>query len=159
VIDQLGLNEFTRIGLRAWYLFACNTKEEAEKWILDLGYYDVCAKSKTAFNGEVETTNFTMILSSHDRKFRIALNGVENQAQLNLGKEILSVRASSLPKDQREVLLKQMKVRHRMLVNPDFAAMIDVDAFQEDPISVDPSDFIKTSIEQVENGLSTQVKT
>jgi hypothetical protein len=158
VIDQLGLNDFARIGFRAWYLFSCNSKEEAERWILNLGYYNVGARSKIAFKGEVETTNFTMILASHDRKFRIALNSVENQAQLNLGKEILSVRASGLPKDQREVLLKQMKVRHRMLVNPEFAAMIDVDAFQEDPISVDPEDFIKTSIEQVENGLSTIVK-
>jgi hypothetical protein len=153
VIDQLGLNEFSRIGFRAWYLFGCSSKEESERWILELGYYNVCSKPNAAFNAEVETTNFTVILAGQDRKFRIALNGVENQAQLNLGQEILSVRASGLPKDQREVLLKQMKVRHRMLVNPDFAAMIDVDAFQEEPYSVDPADFIKTSLEQIQNGL------
>jgi hypothetical protein len=158
VIDHLGLSEFKRIGFRMWYLFACDSQEEAEKWILDLGFYDVTAKSSAAFNGEVEITNFTVVLACQDRKYRIALNSVENQAQLNLGKEILSVRASSLPKDQKEMLLKQMKVKHRMLVNPEFAAMIDVDASQEDPISVDPTDFIKTSIEQIERGLLTAVK-
>ena len=158
VIDQLGLKDFTRVGFRCWYLFPCESQEESERWILELGYYDVSSKPRAAFNGEVDITNFTVIVASEDRKFRLALNGVENQAQLNLGQEILSVRASSLSHDQKAVLLEQMKVRHRILVNPAFAAMIDVDAFQDAPLSVDPGDFIKTSVDKIEKGLTASVK-
>jgi hypothetical protein len=47
-----------------------------------------------------------------------------------------------------------MKAKSRMLANPSFAALIDVDAFQEDPLSVDPRDFIETSLLQAESRLT-----
>jgi hypothetical protein len=157
VIDQLGLDDFSRIGFRVWYLFNCRSKEEAEQWLQDLGFYSITEQTNEAFPGTLEATNFTAIIVGADRKFRIALNGVENQAQMDIGQEILNVRASSLSKDQKKVLQQQEKVKHRMLVNPSYAAMIDVDAFQEEPLSVDPKDFITTSLTQIKSGLS-QVK-
>jgi hypothetical protein len=58
------------------------------------------------------------------------------------------VRASSLSKDQNKFLQKQVQARSRMRANPEYAAMIDIDAFQEEPPSVDPRDFIETSAQQ-----------
>src|SRR5262249_21139803 len=140
VIDQLGLTEFDRIGFRIWYLFGCKSKEEAEKWILDLGYYSVSPRLCEVFEGEIETAGAIIILASADRKFRIALNAVENQAQIDIGQEVLTVRASMLHKDQDKFLRQQMQAKRRMLHNPGFGAMIDVDAFQEIPISLDVRD-------------------
>jgi hypothetical protein len=157
VIDQLGLKEFVRVGFRVWYLFACDTKEEAEKWIRNLGYYSIASDLNKAFDGAVEITNATVIIGATDRKFRIALNGVENQAQLDMGEEILNVRAANLSKDQDKLLKEQMRVKRRLTVNPGFAAMIDVDAFQDSPISIDPRDFIQTSIAKIEQALQVKM--
>ena len=39
VISQLGLNVFSRIGLRAWFVFANDSSEATEKWLNALGCY------------------------------------------------------------------------------------------------------------------------
>jgi len=157
VIDQLGINEFTRIGFRCWYLFGCKDSEEAETWLLDLGCYSISPKVAEAFGGSVKNTNFAAIIEGKDRDFRVTLNGVENLAHVDLGSEIMNIRTSMLSKDQGRILREQMKVRRRMLVNPGFAAAIDVDSFQDYPITVDPAEFIKTSILEIETGLNAAV--
>jgi hypothetical protein len=58
VIDQLGVNEFTRTGCRFWYLFACADLEEAERWILDLGFYSVPPTVCAAFKGQIKEYQF-----------------------------------------------------------------------------------------------------
>jgi hypothetical protein len=122
-----------------------------------LGYYSIASDLNKAFDGAVEITNATVIIGATDRKFRIALNGVENQAQLDMGEEILNVRAANLSKDQDKLLKEQMRVKRRLTVNPGFAAMIDVDAFQDSPISIDPRDFIQTSIAKIEQALQVKM--
>ena len=105
----------------------------------------------------MKNTNFAAIIEGKDRDFRVTLNGVENLAHVDLGSEIMNIRTSLLSKDQGRILREQMKVRRRMLVNPGFAAAIDVDSFQDYPITVDPAEFIKTSILEIETGLNAAV--
>jgi len=146
VADCLGLREFTRIGFRAWYIFGCSSSEDSEKWLLGLGCYQIGTNLRSAFdNAEVESGSLSVVIVGEDRKFRIAFNGVELQAQIDFGSGILSVRPRDLPTDQHRVLLEQERVRQRMRQMPEFAAMIDIDAFQEEPLVVAPKDFITTS--------------
>ena len=77
VIDQLGLKEFSRIGIRAWYLFRCQDKEESERWLKQLNLFSISDRLKEAFGGEVESAGMSAIIAGQDRKFRIALNGAE----------------------------------------------------------------------------------
>jgi hypothetical protein len=63
------------------------------------------------------------------------------------------MRASSLSKDQNKFLLKQLEAKRRLLASPGFAAMIDVDAYQEEPVTLDARDFVATTIEFVEQKL------
>ena len=77
VIDQLGLKEFNRIGLRAWYLFRCKDKEESERWLRTLDVFTVSDRLNEAFGGELESVMLSSIIAGSDRKFRIAFNGVE----------------------------------------------------------------------------------
>ena len=123
-----------------------------------LGYFDVGPKLKEAFPGEVKTSDVTFIIAGEDREFRVAINSVENKAQMNLGDEILGLRASVLSQEQNKFLLEQQKAKRRIMVNPSYAAMIDVDVFQEHPLSIDARDFITTSIGQVEKGLQHTIK-
>ncbi len=157
VFDQLGLKEFTRIGFRAWHLFGCQNREEAENWLHSLDCYSISPNLSSAFEGEIEATSVVVVITGTDRKFRIAFNAVESHVELDLGQEILRVQASSLSKDQDKFLRKQMETKRRMRANPEYAAMIDMDAFQETPISVDPRDFIETSVKQFSDLLGAAV--
>lgn len=151
VNERLSLKDFSRIGLRIWYLFPAITKEISEQWISQLlkemPIDDSIAK---AFGGIIEAKNYVIIISSNDRRFRISINGVERHAQADLGDSILNIRASTLSKDQNKFLMQQMKARKRIRMNPDFAAMIDVDSFVEMPKDVEAKDYITESLKQIE---------
>jgi len=148
VSDSLGLEEFTRIGFRAWYVFACSSREDAEQWLRDLGCYRVEPKLVSAFGSDIDSSSMSVVILGHDRKFRIALNGVEIQAQIDFGQGILSVSARSLSEDQKSFLIEQQRVKRRLRQSPEFAAMIDIDAFHEDPVTIEPKDFITSSFGQ-----------
>jgi hypothetical protein len=157
VNDHLGLKEFTRIGFRVWYLFSCEDKEEAESWLSYLGLYMAQESLISAFGGKKEALGVTVVVSGSDRKYRIAFNAVERRAEIDLGEAILTVQASKLSRDQQRVLQEKEKVKSRMRANPKFPAMIDIDAFQDEPLLVEPRDFIKTSHEEITNRLMAAI--
>jgi len=145
VIEQLGLNEFTRIGFRAWYLFGCDSRDDAEAWLRDLGCYSVSSQMINAFDGELDGVGVAVVIRATDRQFRVGFNGVERQALIDVGQGMLHVRPRDLSQGQRKAFLEQERTKARLRRNPEFAAMIDIDAFQEDPEEVDPRDFAETS--------------
>jgi hypothetical protein len=100
VQDHLGLKEFSRIGFRAWYLFGCRDKEEAENWLRGLPCFSLSPHLSAAFGGQFESAGIAAIIAGNDRKFRVAFNAIERHAQLDLGEGLLQVRASSLSKKQ-----------------------------------------------------------
>lgn len=154
VHEELELNQFVREGFRIWYLFGVTSKNEAEKWISDLGAFMTAPSVARAFDGELEAQGHVAVIRAPDRKFRIALNVVERMGHLDLGGEILKMQPHNLPRGQREAMLKQLKAKRRVLVNPEMAVMVDVDAYLEDPVDIDAADFISQSLEMIERQLS-----
>ncbi len=148
VIDQLGLKEFSRIGIRAWYLFRCQDKEESERWLKQLDLFTISNRLNEAFGAEVESAGVSVVVIGNDRKFRIALNGVEKGAQIDRGSEVVLISPRALSKDQDKVFKEQLRRKGSLRAMPTNAALVDIDAFQEDPISIDPRDFAKTSLDQ-----------
>ena len=67
---------------------------------------------------------------------------------LDLGSEILGVRTSGLSKDQDKVFKRQNRQPGRLFGQPQFASMIDIDCYQNDPDSIEPEDFVRTSLEE-----------
>ncbi len=153
VHEELELKYFIREGFRIWYLFGVSSESEAEKWISNLGTFSIAQSVAGAFDGELESQAHVAFIKGSDRKFRIAVNVVERIGQLDLGSEILKTQPRTLPKGQREALLKQLEAKRRVLANPGMAVMVDVDAFLDDPIDVDPADFIGQSLEMIERRL------
>jgi hypothetical protein len=155
VIDQLGLSEFSRIGLRAWYVFRCPSKEESESWLRNLGLYTVSPDLQSAFGAELESIGLAVVIKGDDRMFRVSFNGVEQVAQVDRGAEFIAVNPRQLSKDQDKILKKQVLQR-----SSQFAAMIDIDTYLDDPLGPDPRDFIETSLQLSLKGLksATQAK-
>jgi hypothetical protein len=148
VIDQLGIDDFERIGCRLWYIFPCDTQEESEAWLESLKCYSVNTKLIESFGGVNEAIGVSIIIAGGDRKYRIAFNGVQRAATVDLGKGVLNIRIKELSEDQKEFLKEQEKTRARIRRAPDFPAMIDIDAFVEDPESVSAVDFVRTTFDE-----------
>lgn len=147
ITDELTLNEFPRLGLRLLYYFPCSSKEESEKWLQGLGAFTVSPRVLEAFGGELDAAGMSLVVFGKDCRYRIALNGVETSAQLDMGPEILTVRASALKENQRKMLLDQLKEKRRRQVNSGYAVVVDVDAYLEEPPKPDPEDFARRIIQ------------
>ena len=153
VMESLDLKKFTRVGVRTWNIFPCTSELESKEWIQNLGLFIAPSNLLNAFNGTLDTVSITAVIKGEDRNFRIEIGAVERQAQFDAGQEILSIKASAQPKNQKDILVKQMKAKRRMFANPEFASLIDIDTFQEFPIIIKPRDFIESSIQKAEEGL------
>jgi hypothetical protein len=148
VMDQLGLDKFDRIGCRLWYVFPAESKEESEEWLQSLGCYSVSQTLIRAFGGAMEALGVAVVISSHDRKYRISFNGVERTATLDLGNAVLNIRIKDLPSGQQELLREQERTKARVRRTPDFPAMIDIDAYVENPEAPDAKAFVKSTYDE-----------
>jgi hypothetical protein len=142
VIDELGLTEFARIGLRAWYYFPCETKREADIWLKDLGVVAVAPDLVSTYGGDVESQSLAVVIAGQDHRVRIGFDTFEKSDQIAAGPETVNFKASKLAKGQKDFLRKQLKERRKSEINTKFAALIDFDSFHEDPFSIDQHDFI-----------------
>jgi hypothetical protein len=158
VITQLSLKEFERIGLRSWYIFPCTDKDEAEKWLTDLGAFQIAPELGAIFGGEIRDVAVATVVSGTDRDYRIGFNSVEKLALIDLGSEVMAVRTSALSRDQgRAFAHHQKREPNRVIAMPAFAAMIDIDAYQEAPKWPDPGDFVRTSLNEARRRLEDLV--
>lgn len=147
VVDQLGIgqDQFTRIGFRPWYMFPCQSREDSERWLLDLGCYQIHDSFSKAFQGAIDSVGVAVVITGDDRCYRIGFNGAERQAQVDLGEGILTVRPRSLHEDQDKFLRQQLAARRRVRQAPEFVAIIDIDAYQENPQVLDVRHFLDSS--------------
>lgn len=145
ITEQLGLTDFERIGFRAWFLFACESAREATTWLMGLKAFSLSEQFHSAFAGDLDFVSVAVVFRG-ETNYRVALNQVERAARVEVGQEILNVQASKLPKDQQRVFHEQLRVRKRLDQNPQFAALMDIDAFCDDPPLVAPREFIKKSM-------------
>lgn len=148
VIEQLGLKVFPRIGIRSWHLFPCQDQDEAESLLAGLGVYSVSPRIAETFGGRIESTGVSIVVAGDELNFRLGLNGVERAAMLDLGSEIMALRASSLSKGQDQAFRQKQKQSSRIYSQPQFAAMIDIDCYQNDPESIDPEDFVRNGLSE-----------
>jgi hypothetical protein len=78
-------------------------------------------------------------------RYRVELNAIEQQLRFGIDQESLKVPAHVLPNNQKQHLLRQMAVRKQLKANPEFAAVVDADMFQEFPLVVSPKNFITSA--------------
>jgi len=112
--EELGLQEFTRIGFRIWYLIGTESNMDSDKLISSLGILKIDDLIAEIFNGKIENRNFTIIFEGQDRKFRLSVNSVERKgASSYFDENVLKVHARQLPKNQKTHLMKQIKVKQK----------------------------------------------
>jgi hypothetical protein len=150
---ELDLREFRREGFRIWYLFATETEEASENWISSLKAFTIGPQVTAAFKGKLESQSHVLVVATENRKLRISINAVERTENLDLGVQQLNVIPRRLPKQQREAILDILRAKRRVLANPNYGVMVDIDAYIEDPIEIAPADFIEESLRILEEHL------
>jgi hypothetical protein len=153
VHEELELSQFIREGFRVWYLFGTESEADSQRWIASLGAFEGTSRIGQGFQGKIESEGYVAVMDVGDRKLRFAVNAVERLEHLDLGTEALKTLPRSLPKGQREALLNALKAKRRLLSNPAFAVMIDIDAYVDRPIEVVPADFISQSLSMIDERL------
>jgi hypothetical protein len=153
VHEELTLRTFSRKGFRVWYLFPTTSDEESNEWLAGLGSFTTSPLVARSFEAVIQTNGYVVVLRASDRKLRIAANPVERLENLDLGSTEVRALPRSLPRGQREALLRQLHERGRVLANPQFAVMIDVDVFVESPIDINAADFARHSLALIEQRL------
>jgi hypothetical protein len=149
VLDELEVTEFTRVGYREYHHFAFDSKEEAEKWLQELGLVTVSAGLYEVFKATPEAIGVAIVLQGENCRYRIGLNGVERPAQIPAGDTILSVRASATHERQRQALLKALKQERQRQINSAFAVVLDVDAYLLNPAEPGVSAFAREQSEAI----------
>ena len=158
IIDRLGVSSFTRLGFRALYLFPHEDMRSSEDWLLRLGAYSFNSELVAAFGGGIEVTGSLIVISGKAAKYRIALNGVERQAQIDFGQGLLNVQARTLHTKQKEHLAKQLEVKRRMRQDPEFAVQLNIDCSIDDPKDYEGSRFIHDSVSEYTSKLESVFK-
>jgi len=149
--DELGLQEFIRIGFRIWYLIGTESNKVSDNWISNLGILTIDDLIAEVFKGKMESRNFTIVFKGEDRKYRVSVNSVEKVGAPSLiDTKILKVQARQLPKNQQTHLMKQVKIKQKLASNPPYAVMIDIDSYIENPENIDAIDFINNSLDLIE---------
>ncbi len=143
VLDELEVSDFTRVGFREHYYFPCESKEESQQWLHDLGLIAVAPSLYEAFTAGPDSLAVTLVLQGQDCRYRIALDGVERSAQIPMGETVLAVQASTAPRGQKKVLLETMKKQRQRQINSAFAVVVDIDAFQLEPGELDLRGFVQ----------------
>lgn len=155
VIDQLSLDDFSRIGCRIWFLFPFDERQASDDWLRSLGVFSVSPALEAAFGGTLESVSLALVIPASDRKFRIGFETVERTVAMDLGDAVLHVPPHQLPSGKRkgddprrDALIHRERINKTLEQNPPFAAMIDVDAAQEEPELVRAGDFVRSSFGQ-----------
>jgi hypothetical protein len=143
VLDELEVTEFTRLGYREQYYFACDNKEESERWLLDLGLVTVAPTLGPAFSSSVDSLGVVIITQGTDCRYRIGLSTIERPAQIPFGETTLTVQASAVPQGQKKALVEALKVQRQRQINSAFAVVLDLDAYLLDPAEPDLRGFVE----------------
>jgi hypothetical protein len=142
VIDELEVTELTRIGYREQYHFPAESKEEAEKWIGELGLFSVSANLFQAFQATPETLGVALVVQGQECSYRIAVSGIERPAQVPVGDSSVVMQATTATKKQKRMLLEAMKKKRQRQIDSAFAVVLDIDAFLLEPAECDLGGFV-----------------
>lgn len=133
VTSTIGVDSFSRIGFRCWYLYPTSSREDARERILSLkvmkGVRDFAADPETLSS---PTLQFTVERAT--RQVRVAISTFEQQVELTPGiEQAARTRARDQPVRQQQILLEKLRARHMIASLPRCGVLVDLFAFIEDP--------------------------
>lgn len=127
VTDELELPSFQRVGYREQYWFASASLEESEEWIRSLGLVRV-EDSVFATFGRFYALSWAVVVAGEECRYRLELRGMERQASIPLGPAEVGIKHSRAKHLNRAELLQLLAAKRHRQLEPEYAAVLDIDA-------------------------------
>ena len=133
VLENLGIQDVTRVGLRVWQLFGRGSLGAAKERVKELGFVDLGRIQKTGLD-QLDEVSFSVVAERDDLRSRVALSAVEQQIKV----DPTTVRTahsepSKLPKAQRQALMAKLKAQKVVSHYPQYAVLVDIDTLSDYP--------------------------
>jgi hypothetical protein len=136
IVDELELANFQRIGYRESYSFACDSLEETEAWIKGLGLVRIDDSLYTTF-GNHYAMSWALLFAAEECRYRLELRGAERPASVPVGPGEMTIKHSRAKQLKRDELLQLLTTRRHKQMDPEYAAILDIDAFLWDDTDAD----------------------
>lgn len=146
VVKVLELDQFSRIGFRAWILFGMPSFEGAKDAIRDTQIVRPACIDAIGDKGDLGEVGFSLVLSRDECLTRVAVAAVRQRLKVS-GSTIEAARRKPYrhpPEKRQELLREKIQANKAIKHFPEYAVLVDIDHSLDDPPypQLDISDFI-----------------
>lgn len=146
VVQTLEVDSFPRIGFRLWTLFATDSLEDASARISKMSFFSPSKNLQTL--GDLSYLSHSVVIGRSNQMVRVAATPFEQQIHLTSLIAAAKERPHKHSKEQRKVLIQQLKAKKAIETFPQLGIMLDLDAYVEEapyPDQLTPCKFIEES--------------
>ncbi len=143
---NLGLDEYTRIGLRLIFFLPKRSTEHAEAAMGSAILRPMIPDELSSL--QVKARQTVVVFSDGPLEYRVELGGIVRHEGLP-PTPLMTQRPEQLPKHQREYRNRLFSEQAKYGRNPKYAVKLDVDCAQSDPPKVDIAAYVKQAVATV----------
>lgn len=137
VINNIGIERITRVGMRFWYVYKTDTLDEANNIINEFKLFDINTESFKGFGEEVKTERPRLLIIDKDVKMNLSISAAYSSNDI----------------------LNELGIPDEY--SPPNCILVDIDFFMEDLMAKDLfiDKFIYSSHKKIKDNLSRVLKT
>lgn len=152
---NLGLKEYSRFGLRYWFLSPVDSAEKGRKLLHKSHIFRENKEVEDIFGKKVKDKSSVIVLEEEGKGIRISLAlALKKGMDVKIEESVpMSTRPHELPRGQKEALMKQLKEIKKKKEDPDVAILLDIDNYINNPQAECLNNFIGESIELTEKNV------
>ena len=131
VVRSLEVDFIPRIGFRAWVLYPTDSIDDASSRVSRMSFFAL--RQALTSMGQLSYPSHSVVIARRDHMVRVAATPFEQQ--VNLAPSLMVAareRAREHWKDQKQVLVQQLKAKKVIKAYPAVGVMVDMDACIED---------------------------
>jgi hypothetical protein len=151
ILDRLDIEEkmISRIGCRVILSFPMESECKSQEWISSRDLFAVSGFSRFA-DGKIISSSCAVVIDDEDVSYRVSMNTAEHPTDFDAGhRRIPNISPRKLPHGQREALLKQMRESKKASNVSQWAVILDVDSFCDEPTKIEAAAFVEKSHRKV----------
>jgi hypothetical protein len=131
VVQTLEVNSFPRIGFRLWTLYGTESLDDASARIGRMSFFS-SSKALSGL-GELSYMSHSVVLARPNQMVRVAATPFEQQ--IHLAPSVIAAvkeKPHQHSKEQRKLLIQQLKAKKAIETYPHMGIMLDLDAYIEE---------------------------
>ena len=136
VLQNLGIEDVTRAGVRVWQLYGCESLAAAKAAVKDLGFVDLARLAQVGLT-DLDEVSFTVRANRGGLRSRVVVSSAEQTISVDptTVKQAAS-EPSKQSRAQHEALIAKLKAKRAVAHYPHYSMLVDIDTATEYPSPV-----------------------